>query len=104
MPAILKGYLDRVFTIGFAYKMGKTQPEGLLRNKKIIMIRTTALSEEMYLKSGVEELIKNLYSFKFKIVCGIKELQHLIFYAVSDIPDELRKSYLDEIYTLGRSI
>jgi NAD(P)H dehydrogenase (quinone) len=104
MPAMLKGYLDRVFTIGFAYKMGENQPVGLLGNKKVIIIRTTSLPEELYLKSGVEDLIQNLNTFKLKVVCGVKNLDHHIFYAVSNVPDETRKKYLDKVYQLSKKL
>jgi NAD(P)H dehydrogenase (quinone) len=38
MPAILKGYIDRVFLNGFAYTMKGDQPIGLLHGKKVVII------------------------------------------------------------------
>ena len=40
LPAILKGYFDRVFTEGFAYHQVDNQTIGLLSDKKIGMINT----------------------------------------------------------------
>src|SRR3712207_5452658 len=34
-PAILKGYLDRVLTYGFAYENGENETLGLLKGKKL---------------------------------------------------------------------
>jgi NAD(P)H dehydrogenase (quinone) len=104
LPAILKGYLDRVFTLGFAYKMGKERPEGLLKDKKVIFIRTTALPEKDYLVSGVEDLIRNLLNFKFVVVCGVESLEHNVFYEVPRVSKEIRQKYLKEIYKLGKQL
>jgi NAD(P)H dehydrogenase (quinone) len=104
MPAMLKGYLDRVFTVDFAYRMGKTQPEGLLIDKKVIFIRTTALPEEAYKKSGVEDLIRNLLTFKFIIVCGVEDLEHHVFYEVPSVLDVVRKKYLEEVRELSKNL
>lgn len=41
MPAILKGYIDRVFTNGFAFRHTKDGSQGLLNGKKVIIIQTT---------------------------------------------------------------
>ena len=34
MPAILKGFIDRIFVAGFAYKYEGALPKGLLQGKK----------------------------------------------------------------------
>jgi len=42
MPAMLKGFIDRVFTSGFAFKYNtKGMPQGLLKGKKAIVILST---------------------------------------------------------------
>lgn len=40
MPALLKGFIDRVFANGFAYKYKGTRPVGLLKNKQAWVINT----------------------------------------------------------------
>lgn len=44
LPAILKGYIDRVFTYGFAYRYDKGVQKGLLEGKQTIIINTQGLS------------------------------------------------------------
>ncbi|MDC7231619.1 MAG: NAD(P)H-dependent oxidoreductase [Spirochaetales bacterium] len=41
-PAMLMGYIDRIFASGFAYRnvKGKIMPEGMLKGKKVICIST----------------------------------------------------------------
>lgn len=104
MPGMLKGYLDRVFSIGFAYRMGRYQPEGLLGDKTVIIFRTTALSEEAYVTSGVENLIRTLSEYKFKVVCGIKALEHHVFYEVPSVSDDVRRSYLDQVKSISNQL
>lgn len=41
MPAILKGFIDRVFGPGFAYKYVNGIPHGLLKGKKATVFATT---------------------------------------------------------------
>jgi len=38
MPAILKGFIDRVFTAGFAYTYNENGPKGLLTSKSAHLI------------------------------------------------------------------
>lgn len=50
LPALLKKWLDDVFTYGFAYGVEKTE----LHGKKIILSFTTASPEEAYQKGGAQ--------------------------------------------------
>ena len=49
-PAILKGWFDRVFTMGFAYtfKADGSGTGGLLKGRKARAIQTTAAPRELY--------------------------------------------------------
>jgi NAD(P)H dehydrogenase (quinone) len=44
MPAILKGFVDRVFTARFAFKFVKSMPVGLLKGKKSVVFITSGAS------------------------------------------------------------
>jgi NAD(P)H dehydrogenase (quinone) len=57
MPAMMKGFVDRVFTGGFAYefspgKDGKPRATPLLKGKKAVVINTFGHGEEMFRKRG----------------------------------------------------
>ena len=47
VPAILKGYIDRVFSLGFAYKYTSTGPLGLLKGKKGLFITTSGANQQI---------------------------------------------------------
>ncbi|UCD69670.1 MAG: NAD(P)H-dependent oxidoreductase [Betaproteobacteria bacterium] len=51
-PAILKGWMDRVFSCGFAYEAGERGVRGLLKNRKTLVISTAGGPEEFYETAG----------------------------------------------------
>lgn len=46
MPAIMKGYIDRVISYGFAYRYDQGVQKGLLRGKEVTIINTHGKSNE----------------------------------------------------------
>ncbi|MEU4227016.1 NAD(P)H-dependent oxidoreductase [Nonomuraea sp. NPDC026600] len=54
MPAILKGWADRVFTRGFAYLPGRKYDTGLMRGKLAMVSVTTGTSAETYAPDGID--------------------------------------------------
>jgi len=54
MPAILKGWADRVFTRGFAYLPGHKYDTGLLTGKRALVSVTTGTSAETYMPDGID--------------------------------------------------
>lgn len=96
MPAMLKGFIDRVFTHGFAYKITENGSVGLLSEKTAhVYINTntpTAIYEETLMNQAQIRVIEQgVFDF-----CGIKT-ETTFFGQVSSGTDELRKSYLETI-------
>lgn len=54
MPAILKGWADRVFTRGFAYMPGRKYDTGLMRGKLAMVSVTTGTSAGTYAPDGID--------------------------------------------------
>jgi len=53
LPAMLKGWVDRVFAMGFVYGGGKgVYDAGVFKNKTALVIMTTGGSEKTYIKNG----------------------------------------------------
>lgn len=70
MPAILKGFFDKVFEAGFAFKYVDKMPKGLLKDKKAAVLLTTGAPAVLYLLSlSVPSRLISLGILKF---CGIK--------------------------------
>jgi NAD(P)H dehydrogenase (quinone) len=108
-PAILKGWLERVFNYGFAYALTEQGWHGevagrvpLLKNKRALIINATFFSEANYKELGFEEAIHKLideWSFKYP---GFRTVDHEYFHAPHAVSVETRQEYLDCAYRLGR--
>jgi NAD(P)H dehydrogenase (quinone) len=97
MPAILKGYIDRVFLSGFAYRMEGDYPEGLLTDKQVIIINSMGMSHEDYDKDGIFKALeltidKGIFGFS-----GMNVLVHKYFSSIMSASDEKREKYYREI-------
>ncbi|MBN2694213.1 NAD(P)H-dependent oxidoreductase [bacterium] len=87
MPAILKGFIDRVFVLNFAYESSSKFPKGLLTTKKSLIINTMD-SPEFYSKYIL--LDDHFRNFKRSILkfCGFKKVERFSFYSVKDSSKE----------------
>ena len=63
-PAILKGFIDRVFVAGFAFKYEGKIPKGLLTGKKAAVIMSTGAPNLFYKLTNVS--IKTIEFTLFK--------------------------------------
>jgi len=97
MPAILKGYIDRVFSRGFAYDVVEGNPVGLLTDKKVMLFNTTGGSQENYLKFGYDIAIKTAIDQGVFEFCGMTIAMHKMFYAVPSVDMRRREAMLSEI-------
>lgn len=100
VPAIMRGYMDRVFSLGFAYEYTENGPRGLLTGKKGLVITTAGAEEKVAQATGLDKVIdwgiaQALFGF-----CGFSEYRSKIFYAVTTVSDEERKNMLSEVRKL----
>lgn len=101
-PAILEGWVNRVLAPGCAYQFTENGMEGLLGDKKAILINTVMGSQEHYKTSGTEDSMRRITQATLVDGCGIQNLEHVFFYAVHDVDGETRKKYLESAYRLGK--
>jgi NAD(P)H dehydrogenase (quinone) len=107
-PAILKGWIERVFSLGFAFGMTADAWRGdlagrvpLLTHEKALIMQTTIWDEASYdggLKAAMKLLVDE-YALRYP---GIKQVEHEFFHAVNGADDATRRAYLDRAYQLGR--
>jgi NAD(P)H dehydrogenase (quinone) len=107
-PAMLKGWVERVFTLGFAFGLTADGWRGdirgripLLRHEKALVIQTTLFDEAAY-REGLGDAMRLLldeFGLRFP---GVKEVRRVFFHAVYGADDAARRGYLEQAYRLGR--
>lgn len=98
-PAIMKGWIDRVFANGFAFDSSREKyyETGLLRGKKAMLSFTTGAVEEAYSKNGphgdIQELLKYLTHNTLELT-GMEVLPSFIIFGPSLMSKEKVKEEL----------
>jgi NAD(P)H dehydrogenase (quinone) len=96
-PAILKGYIDRVFINGFAFKINGHGPEGLLKGKKVRLITTAGMTEESLKKSNIYEGLKITQDHGVFEFCGMEVLEHLYVTEITSLSEVEKQKEMDKI-------
>ena len=78
-PAILKGYMERVFGMGFAYRREGAGNVPLLTGCKFISFSASGAPMEWVVQSGAWSAMRNLFDAHFASVCGLEVLEHVHF-------------------------
>jgi NAD(P)H dehydrogenase (quinone) len=98
MPAILKGYVDRVFSFGFAYTDDENGDSiGLLIDKKAIFISTSGATIEELEEQGTIDAYKTTIEKGIFNFCGIDVIDHIAFGNVRKVSKEKLDSLLDDL-------
>jgi NAD(P)H dehydrogenase (quinone) len=76
LPAIMKGYIDRVFSYGFAYRYDQGIQKGLLTGKQTVIINTHGKSNDEYKAIGMDKALqltsdKGIYTYS-----GLEVVEH----------------------------
>ncbi len=106
-PAILKGWMERVFAYGFAYTLNRAGWAGdldgrtpLLRQRKGLIITPTFFTEDEYDNGWRDAMDTILCDWCLKMA-GVRETEHVYFYAAVAVGAEARSRYLEQAYRLG---
>lgn len=95
-PAIVKGYIDRVFSYGFAYKSGINGIEGLLNGKKVVLFTSMGNSMEQYEEKNLFPAFRQTLGHEIFDFCGMEIIHHQFFPQIPDASDELKDAYVEE--------
>ena len=102
-PALLKGWLDRVFSLGFAFGSGESGLIPLLKQRKALIMNTCGLTEKDYQDYGFKDAICKAMGDGTLRFCGIQNVEHVFFYNVVGTDDNTRKGYLEQANLLGKN-
>lgn len=95
-PAILKGYIDRVFSMGFAYAYTPEGPVGLLRGKTVSIVSTCGTPIESYEASGMARSISQIWNDGILKFCGLELVFYRLWGNVIQVDSEERQKMLEE--------
>lgn len=108
-PAILKGWIDRVWTLDFAFGLTSAGWHGdidgripLLKHKRVLIITSTIFDKNAY-DSGVRDGITTVlddWAFRYP---GIDDVEHAYFHAVTTAAPDTIRDYLNQAFELGRT-
>jgi NAD(P)H dehydrogenase (quinone) len=79
MPAIMKGFIDRVFSYGFAYRYDQGVQKGLLTGKKAIIINSHGKSNAEYEETGMDKALALTSDTGIFTYCGLEIQKHFYF-------------------------
>ena len=89
MPAMMKGYIDRVFARGFAYEAREGVTKGLMEGKRCVLITLSGSPLSMLLDNGEWKAMDTLQDTHIFRSSGFELLEHLHFDKVEPpTPDE----------------
>lgn len=101
MPAILKGFIDRVFVSGFAYTYEGSLPKGLLNNKSAWVIYTldSPCWYVRFVRLNAEWIIVKQAILKF---CGFGKVKRFMYAGLKNSKPEQREKWLTHLYNTAR--
>jgi len=99
IPAILKGWVDRIFASGRFYGPGRLYDNGVCKEKKAMLSLTTGGGIPDYVKGGLNgdmhSMLMPLHRGIFRFT-GFQVLQPHIVYSAARTGDEKRREALDQ--------
>ena len=109
MPAVMKGWIERVFTGGWAYQFGKgvedrgrEPPTSLLGNVPTTLIGIGGSSKRTYDKYGYAEAMRIQIDVGTFAYCGITDVDsHLIYDVEGDHNTPTREQGLKRAHEIG---
>jgi NAD(P)H dehydrogenase (quinone) len=103
IPAIMKGYIDRVFSYGFAYRYDQGVQKGLLSGKSTIIINSHGKSNAEYAESGLDKALVLTSDTGIFNYCGLEIQQHFYFDKADRASAESISEWKNEIITVFKS-
>lgn len=100
VPAILKGWFDRVLVMGAAWdEHGQVYDKGLLRGKQALVVTTTgelqsAYSNEGIFKASLNDMLRPVLHGTLAF-CGLDVLQPHVIYGVNLLDDAQRAAAIE---------
>ncbi|MGA5481620.1 NAD(P)H-dependent oxidoreductase [Pseudomonas siliginis] len=97
MPAILKGWVDRTMTRGFAYASGEKYDSGKFKGRRAMLCITTGTAESLYQPDGIDGCMNHIlwpiHNGIFRYL-GFDVLPPFVAWMPGSVSLEVRNNYL----------
>ena len=97
MPAIMKGYIDRVFSYGFAYRYDNGVQKGLLTGKRAVIVNSHGKSNAEYEASGMDKALALTSDTGIFNYCGFEIQKHFYFDKADRASDESIEDWKNQL-------
>ncbi|MDR2244028.1 MAG: NAD(P)H-dependent oxidoreductase [Burkholderiales bacterium] len=105
MPAILKGFIDRVFAKGFAYEYdSKSHMKGLIKNKTAWIVNAQDAPGIVRFVPFIIHDYGLVLKRQILMNCGFKKVQCFPIFSVIKSTPERRSQWLQKLYHLGEKL
>jgi len=98
MPAMMKGWIDRVFAFGTAYDFGRTWDDGVFSGRRAMLSVTASAPAEAFLPDGrngdMERVLWPIHA-GILALCGYSVLPPFISHGIPFVGPEAMKAELD---------
>jgi len=103
-PAVLKGWIDRVFNLGWAYANESGVERGTLRDRPTVLLAVGGAPERTYRKYGYDQAMQVQMETGILGYCGLYDVETHLFYEVDGTAPEERGRYLARAREMGRGL
>jgi len=100
-PAVLKGWIERVFSEGWAYRFEPGLSRGLLRDRPTLLLGVCGSRESTFRKYGYAEAMRIQIDVGILGYCGLRDVHTQLYYDVEH-GAEARIEYLEQARAQGR--
>jgi NAD(P)H dehydrogenase (quinone) len=102
-PAMLKGFVDRVFREDFAFRFTSGgHVRGLLPHEKALVVCTTGVTESLYRLFHFGRPLEKTFDAWTLRSCGVQQVKRVVLHDVVNADEATRAGYLDQVRQLGR--
>jgi len=102
MPAMMKGYIDRVLASGFAYDIKNDEIVPLLSGRKALIFTSSAADMAYLRRSKQWRSMRLLEEDNILSLCGIELIEHVHFASV--LPDLPKRSLEKHLATVAETV
>ena len=97
IPAMMKGYFDRVLSYEYAYLYTEDGPKGLLTGKKVFRFNSMGTHREVYEKNGLREAYESVIDEGILQSTGMKVVKSKLFGPSPRNDEKLGDRFLEEV-------